>query len=105
MSFEPTSDPTVSGVLARLEYAAKRATDNLAHEPLRWHGWFTWQTGLELPLDLFTKYMGALDYQEAMIAYGTVEDRDWAHSAVQSYLTPLTAIVYSHFGLPKKVAA
>lgn len=91
--------------MSRLEHAANRASEGIVLQAERWHGWLTFQTGITFPLDLFTKYVQALDYRDAMEAYGTVEDRDFAGSSVQNYLTPLTAIVYSHAGLPKKVSA
>lgn len=88
--------------MSRLEHAADRAGDSLTLQAERWHGWLTWQTGITLPLDLFTKYVEASDYRNAMTAYGTPEDQDFARAAVQNYLAPLTAIVYSHAGLPAK---
>ncbi|GAA4050272.1 hypothetical protein GCM10023063_42510 [Arthrobacter methylotrophus] len=58
---------------------------------------------LQVPLDLVTVEDDALEL--AGEAYATADDRIWAHETARSYLTPLTTIVYSHFGLPKKVAA
>lgn len=104
-AFEPIYILTFGEVMRRLEYAGSRASEPLVSEPARWHGWLTFQTGISFPLDLFTKYVHASTYRDAMEAYGTVEDQDFARNAVQNYLTPLTAIVYSHVGLPKKVAA
>lgn len=101
-SFEQLSRPSVEEAHSRLMTAAKFASEDPVNDSLRWHGWFVWQTGVPIPLDLFSKLAESLSY----LAY--VEEFDVpgvpdAEAAVDHYRLFLRAMITDRLGFPKKV--
>lgn len=99
-SFETLSKPTTDDALDRLMHAARMASDNPIDDSIRWHGWFAWQTGVSLPLDLFTKLAQSLDY----LGYCEVFDLEGvpeAEAAVDHYRLFLNSMVIDRLG-PRK---
>ena len=102
-SFETLSRPTADEAVSRLMYAARMASDNPVNDSVRWLGWWSWQIGETLPLDLFTKLAESLDW----LSYVEVADLPAvpeAEAAVDHYRMALVSMVYGKLGFPKKVA-
>lgn len=100
-SFETLSRPTSDEGISRLMYAARMASDDPVHDSVRWLGWLAWQTGMTLPLDLFTKLAESLDWLTYCEQYDTTAVPE-AEGAVDHYRLGLVAMVYDKLGFPKK---
>jgi hypothetical protein len=81
-------------------YAAKMASDNPVNDSVRWNGWYSFQTGLSLPLDLFTRLAEALDWLSYVEQFDPPAVPE-AEAGVDHYRMALVSMVYGKLPMPK----
>lgn len=88
--------PTRSEAEERLMQAVASAVEDeggIIQSAPRWHGWYTWQTGIDLPEDLFIKLVESADYLGFALGYGAPGESLEAQAAVEHYKGACMAII------------
>lgn len=92
ISFESLAAPTYDEAVQRLMTAAKFASDDPIHDSFKWHAWFGFQTGLAVPLDLFTHLAAAIDFLDYAEVYDPEQIPD-AEADICTWRQQLTSIL------------